>query len=114
MDKSIEPVAVRDIYKLEFDLFQDPVWVFFYVFSVGVFVAHVYMGWKKLVTASVFKIPKGLQGRVIIIGNCHRLEARPVNILSFQISQVSSLVSGFGCIVCLNACAVFPQRDSIR
>jgi hypothetical protein len=68
-DKSIEPVAVRDIYKLEFDLFQDPVWVAFYVFSVGVFVCHVYMGWKKLVTASVFKIPKGLQGRVILIGN---------------------------------------------
>jgi hypothetical protein len=39
-DPSVDIVEVRDIYKLEFDLFQSGGWVVYYCFSVFVFLAH--------------------------------------------------------------------------
>ncbi len=38
-DESIEPVPVRDIYKLEFDLFQDAGIFFFFVLAIRFFLA---------------------------------------------------------------------------
>mmetsp|Transcript_17487 Transcript_17487/g.43529 ORF Transcript_17487/g.43529 Transcript_17487/m.43529 type:complete len:494 (+) Transcript_17487:340-1821(+) len=67
-DESIAPVPVRDIYKLEFDLFQDPVWVVWYMFSTGMFLLHACWGWQKVVPSSLFKIPKGHHKRVITMG----------------------------------------------
>jgi len=43
-DTSVTPVAVRNIYKLEFDLFKSKVWSLYYVLSVFVFMAHACLG----------------------------------------------------------------------
>jgi hypothetical protein len=67
-EKSVKPVGVRDIYKLEFDLFQSWVWVLWYMFSTAMFLLHGFWGWEKLVPASSFRIPKGHQKRVKVIG----------------------------------------------
>jgi len=55
-DKAIEPVGVRDIYALEFQLFQNPLWCAFYIFSVVVFAFHACVGWEKVTPA--LGIPK--------------------------------------------------------
>lgn len=55
-DTDVQPVGVRDIYALEFRLFKNPVWAAFYIVSVGVFMAHACIGWKKVVPA--LGIPK--------------------------------------------------------
>merc|ERR1712032_1615367 len=44
-DESITPVGVRDIYALEYQLFQNKVWSVFYIFCVLIFVAHACIGW---------------------------------------------------------------------
>jgi len=86
-------VPVRDIYKLEFDIFQRPTnfpfgescgwkafdampalpctmvpnfWAGFYIFSVVIFMIHVCLGWAKVVPA--LGIPKGHHRRVNWIG----------------------------------------------
>jgi flavocytochrome c len=66
-DKSVQPVGCRDIYKLEFQIFQNPVWCAFYIFSTCIFMFHACVGWKKAAT-SVLGIPKLHQPRVNIIG----------------------------------------------
>jgi predicted heme/steroid binding protein len=66
-DTSIKEVGVRDIYKLEFQIFQNPLWCGFYIFSVLVFVFHASIGWAKAVQ-TVLGIPKLHQWRVNIIG----------------------------------------------
>lgn len=67
-DVTVTPVPVRDIYKLEFDIFQNPVWVVFYMFSTCIFLLHACWGWQKVVPSSLMKIPKGHQQRVIYMG----------------------------------------------
>ena len=42
---------------LEFQIFKNPLWSFFYIFSVGVFMIHAYLGWKKV--TPVLGIPRG-------------------------------------------------------
>jgi len=69
-DKTVTPVPVRDIYKLEFDLFANPIWVVWYMFSTTMFLVHACWGWAKLVPSSAFKIPKPHQYRVTIMGYC--------------------------------------------
>jgi hypothetical protein len=84
-------VGVRDIYKLEFDIFQRPTnfpfgsscglsmfgitlpcvelpnfWAYFYIFSVFIFMIHACLGWAKVVPA--LGIPKGHHKRVNWIG----------------------------------------------
>jgi len=68
-DESVTPVPVRDIYKLEYDLFngQGNFWSYFYIFSVVVFVTHGCLGWQK-VTATQLGIPKLHQPAVLKIG----------------------------------------------
>jgi len=65
-DESIQPVGVRDIYALEFQIFKNPLWSLFYILSVVVFMYHYYVGWKKV--TPVLGIPKAHIWRVEIIG----------------------------------------------
>ncbi|CAE8717849.1 unnamed protein product [Polarella glacialis] len=65
-DKSVEPVGVRDIYALEFQIFKNPMWSCFYIFAVCVFMVHACLGWKKV--TPVLGIPKGHIQKVEIIG----------------------------------------------
>merc|ERR1711879_1036580 len=53
---SIKPVGVRDIYALEYQLFQNQIWSVFYIFCVCIFMVHACLGWKKVVP--VLGIPK--------------------------------------------------------
>merc|ERR1719356_1827228 len=66
-DTSVAKVPVRDIYKLEFQIFQNPLWSFFYIFSVLIFMFHACVGWKKAVS-SVLGIPKLHQVKVNVLG----------------------------------------------
>merc|ERR1711957_60507 len=65
-DTSIAPVGVRDIYALEFQIFQNPLWCAFYILSVCVFLFHACVGWEKVTPA--LGIPKGHYARVKKIG----------------------------------------------
>merc|ERR1712063_111417 len=60
-DKTLPLMGVRDIYQLEFDLFQSGGWVAFYMFSVVVFMVHASLGWNKCVATPKFGIPQGHQ-----------------------------------------------------
>lgn len=51
---------------LEFQIFKNPLWSFFYIFSVGVFMIHACLGWKKV--TPVLGIPRGHIARVEILG----------------------------------------------
>merc|ERR1719343_1548137 len=59
---------VRDIYRLEFEVFQSVGWCAFYLLSVGIFACHMALGWAKVVPAAAMGIPKGHQGKATIIG----------------------------------------------
>jgi len=65
-DTSVKPVGVRDIYALEFQIFKNPLWSIFYIFSVIVFMTHYCIGWKKVTPA--LGIPKGHIKKVEMIG----------------------------------------------
>jgi len=56
-DEGIKPVGVRDIYALEYQLFQNKVWSGFYIFCSCLFMTHACWGWKKV--TPVLGIPKG-------------------------------------------------------
>merc|ERR1712066_226819 len=66
MCNNIEKVPVRDIYALEYQIFQNPIWMAFYIFSVLVFMFHGCFGWQKVVTA--LGIPKLHHPNVKIYG----------------------------------------------
>merc|ERR1739838_776497 len=59
---------VRDIYRLEFEVFQSVGWCAFYLLSVGIFATHMALGWAKVVPAAAMGIPKGHQKKATIIG----------------------------------------------
>merc|ERR1712117_462936 len=59
---------VRDIYRLEFEVFQSVGWCAFYLISVGIFATHMALGWAKVVPAAAMGIPKGHQRKATIIG----------------------------------------------
>jgi len=61
-----QTVPVRDIYKLEFEIFQNKLWCAFYILSVMVFVYHACVGWKKVTPA--LGIPKLHIPNVVTIG----------------------------------------------
>merc|ERR1712207_89988 len=65
-DTTVKPVGVRDIYALEFQLFQNKLWSGFYIFSVVIFMTHACLGWKKV--TPVLGIPKGHISKVETIG----------------------------------------------
>merc|ERR1711907_726007 len=55
-DTTVKPVGVRDIYALEYQLFQNKIWSAFYIFCSCLFMAHACIGWKKVTPA--LGIPK--------------------------------------------------------
>merc|ERR1711963_184910 len=59
---------VRDIYRLEFEVFQSVGWCAFYLLSVGIFATHMALGWARVVPAAAMGIPKGHQRRATLIG----------------------------------------------
>jgi len=61
-------VQVRDIYRLEFEVFQSRGWCAFYLLSVGIFATHMALGWAKVVPAPAMGIPKGHQKKATLIG----------------------------------------------
>jgi len=63
-----ETAEVRDIYRLEFEVFESPGWCAFYLMSVGIFAVHMALGWAKVVPASSMGIPKGHQKKAKYIG----------------------------------------------
>merc|ERR1712054_42558 len=67
-DTTVTPVPVRDIYKLEFDLFQSMPWCVFYWVCVCIFMTHACLGWSKVTGAPAMGIPKLHQERVKKLG----------------------------------------------
>jgi len=61
-------IGVRDIYKLEFDVFASYGWCLFYVAAVVVFSTHMCLGWQKCVPAPQMGIPKRYHSKAIHIG----------------------------------------------
>jgi hypothetical protein len=59
---------VRDIYKLEFDIFKSFGWCLFYISAVIIFSTHMCLGWQKCVTAASLEIPKRYQNKAAHIG----------------------------------------------
>merc|ERR1712039_241451 len=61
-------VAVRDIYRLEFELFQTGGWVVFYLGAVCIFSTHMCLGWKKAIPAPSLDIPQRHHNKATHIG----------------------------------------------
>jgi hypothetical protein len=61
-------VEVRDIYRMEFEVFSSLGWVLFYLAAVVVFSTHMCLGWQKVVPAPGMDIPKRHQAKAIHIG----------------------------------------------
>eukprot|EP00811_Abedinium_folium_P026317 NODE_3861_length_1971_cov_55.816161.p1 GENE.NODE_3861_length_1971_cov_55.816161~~NODE_3861_length_1971_cov_55.816161.p1 ORF type:complete len:539 (+),score=113.85 NODE_3861_length_1971_cov_55.816161:1-1617(+) len=67
-DPSITPVPVRDIYKLEYEVFSHLHYVIIYIVSVIIFVFHACAGWLQLTMHPSFGIPKLHQRTVRNLG----------------------------------------------
>merc|ERR1719323_2277116 len=67
-DPGCTTVPVRDIYRMEFIIFQSLGWVLFYVSAICIFTTHTCLGWKKAVTAPTLGIPKRYQMYAAHIG----------------------------------------------
>merc|ERR1719436_1544899 len=61
-------VPVRDIYRMEFEVFQSLGWVLFYISAVIIFSVHMCLGWRKVVPAPALEIPKSFHTQAIHIG----------------------------------------------
>eukprot|EP00413_Alexandrium_margalefii_P011781 CAMPEP_0204529988 /NCGR_PEP_ID=MMETSP0661-20131031/10366_1 /ASSEMBLY_ACC=CAM_ASM_000606 /TAXON_ID=109239 /ORGANISM="Alexandrium margalefi, Strain AMGDE01CS-322" /LENGTH=1076 /DNA_ID=CAMNT_0051536043 /DNA_START=60 /DNA_END=3290 /DNA_ORIENTATION=- len=66
-DATVPKVGVRDIYALEFQIFKNPIWSFFYVFSVLIFMTHAVLGWQKVTPVLV---PKRYVSKAALMGYC--------------------------------------------
>merc|ERR1719166_923585 len=67
-DEGCKQVTVRDIYRMEFEVFQSLGWVLFYLASVVIFTTHMCLGWQKVVPAPALDIPKRYHSKAIHIG----------------------------------------------
>merc|ERR1712107_266036 len=63
-----EIAIVRDIYRLEFELFQNFGWVLFYLSSVTIFSTHMCLGWRKAIAAEAFGVPPRYHTKATHIG----------------------------------------------
>jgi len=63
-----KPIAVRDIYRLEFELFSSLGWCVFYVSSVIIFATHMCLGWRKCIPTPQMDIPKRYHNKAIHLG----------------------------------------------
>jgi len=62
------PVAVRDIYRMEFEVFQSFGWCLFYLSAVAIFCTHMCLGWQKVVPSPSLDIPKRYHGKAVHVG----------------------------------------------
>ena len=67
-DPGCSEVAVRDIYRMEFEVFQSLGWVLFYLSAVIIFSTHMCLGWQKVVPAPALEIPKKYHSRATHMG----------------------------------------------
>lgn len=67
-EKGCQQVEVRDIYRLEFEIFSSLGWCLFYISAVVIFSTHTCLGWQKCVTAASLEIPKRYQNKAAHIG----------------------------------------------
>merc|ERR1712139_261029 len=67
-DTTVTPVPVRDIYRLEFEIFSSLGWCLFYLSAVVIFSTHTCLGWQKCVGAASLEIPKRYQNKAAHIG----------------------------------------------
>merc|ERR1712113_203857 len=61
-------VPVRDIYRMEFEVFSSLGWCLFYLSAVAIFSTHMCLGWQKVVPAPALEIPKRYHSKAIHIG----------------------------------------------
>merc|ERR1712217_953012 len=61
-------VAVRDIYRMEFEVFESLGWCLFYLGAVAIFCTHMCLGWQKVVPAPSLGIPKRYHSKAVHIG----------------------------------------------
>jgi len=66
--KPEQTVAVRDIYQLEFNIFQSFSWCIFYMGAVIIFSTHTCLGWQKVVPAPALAIPKRYHTKATHVG----------------------------------------------
>jgi len=59
---------VRDIYRLEFEIFKSFGWCFFYVAAVCIFATHMCLGWQKVVPSPSLDLPKRYHSKAIHVG----------------------------------------------
>jgi len=67
-DPGCTTAEVRDIYRMEFEVFQSLGWVLFYLASVVIFTTHMCLGWQKVVPAPALEIPKRYHSKAIHVG----------------------------------------------
>ncbi|CAK0848791.1 unnamed protein product [Prorocentrum cordatum] len=60
--------SVRDIYRMEFEVFQSLGWCLFYISAVAIFAAHMRLGRQKTAPAPALEIPKRFHNKAIHIG----------------------------------------------
>jgi len=63
-----DALYVRDIYRLEFELFQSFGWCFFYGSCVFMFATHMCLGWQKVVPSPALDLPKRYHSKAIHVG----------------------------------------------
>merc|ERR1712046_224203 len=61
-------INVRDIYRLEFEIFKSWGWVMFYLSAVAILCTHMCLGWQKVVPAPSLDIPKRYHQKAIHVG----------------------------------------------
>eukprot|EP00928_Gymnodinium_smaydae_P038637 TRINITY_DN2660_c0_g1_i3.p2 TRINITY_DN2660_c0_g1~~TRINITY_DN2660_c0_g1_i3.p2 ORF type:complete len:487 (+),score=145.61 TRINITY_DN2660_c0_g1_i3:216-1463(+) len=67
-NEGCEKVQVRDIYRMEFEIFKSFGWVLFYLAAVTIFSTHMCLGWQKAVPAPALDIPKRYHAKATHIG----------------------------------------------
>merc|ERR1712019_209222 len=67
-DDNCHTEDVRDIYRLEFEIFKSFGWMLFYISAVAIFSTHMCLGWQKVVPAPSMDIPKRYHAKATHIG----------------------------------------------
>ena len=86
-------VAVRDIYRMEFEVFKSLEWCLFYLFAVVVFSIHMCLGWEKAVPAPSLDIPKRYHSKAIHVGYVMTIF---IALISASISSIEGRSGLFG------------------
>jgi len=63
-----QSVEVRDIYRMEFEIFKSFGWMLFYLASVTIFCTHMCLGWRKCIPAPSMGIPARYHNKATHVG----------------------------------------------